>query len=62
MNNKGGGVLFTRYSKKDMESYALKAWMAGENNGRKNLLPVGELDEKGSKRDFKEKFLKENKL
>ena len=58
-----GGVSATEgYSKKDMESYALKAWMAGENNGRKNLLPVGELDEKGSKRDFKEKFLKQNKL
>jgi hypothetical protein len=50
------------YSRKDMESYAFKAWMAGEDNGRKNLTPNGLLDIEGSKRHFKERFLKENKL
>jgi hypothetical protein len=52
----------TTYTKRDMEKYALKAWMAGENNGRKNLVSVGELDKEGSKRHFKEKFLSINKL
>ena len=35
-----------------MEDYALKAFMAGEDNGRKRLSPKGELDERGSQNDF----------
>ena len=50
------------YTKKEMIEYALKAWMAGENNGRKFLIPEGKLDKRGSKIDFKDKFLRHNKL
>jgi ferritin len=50
------------YTKEEMIEYALKAWMAGENNGRKFLIPEGKLDKRGSKIDFKDKFLRHNKL